>query len=110
MQNNHAFDGLIYYTNGTGANSLHFCHLYCTESVIEQQFIEKIYGQTNLTYNIDGNIITLDELDELHLGMLIHFFEVAAATGGYLLHVNPFDQPGVNTYKDLLKKELKKGN
>lgn len=60
MQNNHAFDGLIYYTNGSMENSLHFCHLYCTESVIEQQFIEKIYGQTNLTYNIDGNIVTLD--------------------------------------------------
>ena len=60
MQNHHAFDGLIYYTNGVGENSLHFFHLYCTESVIDQQFIEKIYGQTNLTYNIDGNIITLD--------------------------------------------------
>lgn len=62
MQSNYAFDGLIYYAGGTGENlnSLHFCHLYCTESVIEQSFLEKIYGQTNLTYNIDGNIITLD--------------------------------------------------
>lgn len=62
MQSNHAFDGLIYYTGGIGENlnSLHFCHLYCVESVIEQSFLEKIYGQTNLTYNIDGNIITLD--------------------------------------------------
>ena len=39
--------------------------------------------------------------------MLIYFFEIAAATGGYLLGVNPFDQPSVNAYKDLINIELK---
>ena len=62
MKSNYAFDGLFYYAVGIkeNLNSLYFCHLYCKESVIEQKFIEKIYGQTNLTYNIDGNTITFD--------------------------------------------------
>lgn len=76
---------------------------------LNQIAVDKV-AEAHFMAGCESNIITLDELDELHLGMLIHFFEVAAATGGYLLHVNPFDQPGVNTYKDLLKKELKKGN
>lgn len=62
QKNNHSFDGLIFYANGAdkNLNSLHFCHLYCHESVIKQSFLEKIYGKFNLTYNIDGNIITFD--------------------------------------------------
>ena len=33
------------------------------------------------------------------LGELIYFFEMACAVSGYLLDVNPFDQPGVEAYK-----------
>ena len=53
-----------------------------------------------------SNIITLDYLNAYNLGCLIFFFEVAAASGAYLLNVNPFDQPGVNSYKELINKEL----
>lgn len=62
MQNSHSFDGLIFYTRGADKNfnSLHFCHLFCDEGVIKQSSLEKIYGKFNLTYNIDGNIITFD--------------------------------------------------
>ena len=38
-------------------------------------------------------------LDALHLGQLIYFFEKACGISGYLLGVNPFDQPGVEAYK-----------
>lgn len=48
----------------------------------------------------------LDSLDEENVGSLIYFFEVAAAVGGYLLEVNPFDQPGVSEYKSLLHSAL----
>lgn len=61
----------------------------------------------HLKNDIESTIISIDKLDELHIGMLIYFFEIAAATGGYLLGVNPFDQPGVNAYKDLINIELK---
>lgn len=43
--------------------------------------------------------IRLQTLSEEDIGRLIHFFEHAVAVGGYLLGVNPFDQPGVEAYK-----------
>lgn len=48
----------------------------------------------------------MDKLNEENVGSLIYFFEVAAAVGGYLLDVNPFDQPGVSEYKELLHSAL----
>ena len=58
--------------------------------------------------DVYSNIINLDKLDEYYLGYLIYFFELAAATGGYLLFVNPFDQPGVSKYKELINEGLQK--
>lgn len=43
--------------------------------------------------------LTLGRLDAETLGEAIYFFEHAVAVGGYLLGVNPFDQPGVENYK-----------
>lgn len=48
------------------------------------------------------NIITISKINEKNVGELIYFFMVSAAIGGYLLDVNPFNQPGVNRYKKLL--------
>ncbi|MFZ5817549.1 MAG: glucose-6-phosphate isomerase [Bacillota bacterium] len=44
-------------------------------------------------------VLTLPELNEFHYGQMIYFFEKACAISGYLLGVNPFDQPGVEAYK-----------
>lgn len=44
-------------------------------------------------------ILELPELNAYELGYLIYFFEKACAISGYLLGVNPFDQPGVEAYK-----------
>ncbi len=44
-------------------------------------------------------VISLDKADEENLGRLIYFFEKACAISGYMLGVNPFDQPGVEAYK-----------
>ncbi len=53
--------------------------------------------------HIDGNVpnihIELAEKNAYCLGYLIYFFELACAMSGYLLGVNPFDQPGVEAYK-----------
>ncbi|MBT3448279.1 MAG: glucose-6-phosphate isomerase [Bacteroidetes Order II. Incertae sedis bacterium] len=43
--------------------------------------------------------ISLSSTTEENLGRLIYFFEHAVAVGGYLLGINPFDQPGVEAYK-----------
>ncbi|MCL1865879.1 MAG: glucose-6-phosphate isomerase [Oscillospiraceae bacterium] len=44
-------------------------------------------------------VLELPKLDEYNLGYLIYFFEKACAVSGYMLGVNPFDQPGVEDYK-----------
>ena len=44
-------------------------------------------------------ILELDTPDEENLGELIYFFEKAVAISGYMLGVNPFNQPGVESYK-----------
>jgi glucose-6-phosphate isomerase len=57
---------------------------------------------TTLAHN-DGNVpiitITIPALDEYYTGQMIYFFEIACAISGYILDVNPFDQPGVEAYK-----------
>jgi len=44
-------------------------------------------------------ILEMDKLGEYELGYLLYFFEKACAISGYMLGVNPFDQPGVESYK-----------
>lgn len=44
-------------------------------------------------------IVSIPALDEFTFGYLVYFFEKACAISGYLLGVNPFDQPGVEAYK-----------
>ncbi len=56
-----------------------------------------------LLAHIDGQVpnirISIPHIDEYYLGGLIYFYEFACALSGYLLGVNPFDQPGVEAYK-----------
>ena len=53
--------------------------------------------------HVDGGVpcmlITLPALTEKYLGQLIYFFEKACGMSGYMLGVNPFNQPGVEAYK-----------
>jgi len=53
--------------------------------------------------HVDGGVpcmlITLPALNERYLGQLIYFFEKACGMSGYMLGVNPFNQPGVEAYK-----------
>lgn len=60
----------------------------------------------------DGGVpvikISIPKLDEYHLGQLFYFFERAVGISGYLLDVNPFDQPGVEAYKKNMFALLKK--
>ena len=62
----------------------------------------KAFEGTVLAHNDGGvpNIVLhVEEMNERELGYLIYFFEKACAISGYLLGVNPFDQPGVESYK-----------
>jgi glucose-6-phosphate isomerase len=53
--------------------------------------------------HIDGGVpnlkIELPKLNEYYIGQLLYFFEKACGISGYILGVNPFDQPGVEAYK-----------
>ena len=53
--------------------------------------------------HVEGGVpnirITIPRLDEHSLGQLIYFFEKGCGISGYILGVNPFDQPGVEAYK-----------
>ena len=44
-------------------------------------------------------VLEMPELNEYEIGYMIYFFEKACAISGYMLGVNPFDQPGVESYK-----------
>ena len=53
--------------------------------------------------HVDGGVpnlrVSVPKLNEYYLGQLIYFFEKACGISGYLLEVNPFNQPGVEAYK-----------
>lgn len=74
----------------------------------------KAYAGTFLAH-VDGGVPTMvievEKSDAYNFGQLVYFFEKALAISGYMLGVNPFDQPGVEAYKKnmfaLLGKDMK---
>lgn len=66
-------------------------------------FINKSAMKGTLLAHTDGNVpnlmIKLPERNEFSLGQLFYFFEFACGVSGYMLGVNPFNQPGVESYK-----------
>lgn len=81
-------------TNGDGLNFLSNQNM----SVVNQ----KAYEGTVIAHTEGGTpniVLEVPELNETELGYMIYFFEKACAISGYLLGVNPFDQPGVESYK-----------
>ena len=66
-------------------------------------YVNKKAAEGTLEAHVDGGVpnlvINLPAATPYHLGYLFFFFEKACAVSGYLLAVNPFDQPGVEAYK-----------
>ena len=66
-------------------------------------FVNKSAMNGTILAHTDGNVpnlmLTIPEQNEFYLGELFYFFEFAVGVSGYLLGVNPFDQPGVESYK-----------
>lgn len=66
-------------------------------------FINKSAMNGTRLAHTDGNVpnllVNLPEQNEFYLGELFYFFEFACGISGYMLGVNPFDQPGVESYK-----------
>ena len=55
--------------------------------------------EAHVSGGVPNFVIELEKLDEAAIGHLIYFFELACAVSGKILGVNPFNQPGVETYK-----------
>ena len=81
-------------TNGDGLNFL---------AGKPMSFVNQKAFEGTILAHTDGGVpnlvISVDKADEENLGRLIYFFEKACAISGYMLGVNPFDQPGVESYK-----------
>lgn len=66
-------------------------------------FVNKKASEGVCLAHTDGGVpqlvVSISELSEYNFGMLVYFFEKACGISGYLLGVNPFNQPGVEAYK-----------
>ncbi len=65
--------------------------------------VNKMAELGTLLAHVDGGVpnikVEIPELSAYYLGQLIYFFEIACGMSGYILDVNPFNQPGVEAYK-----------
>ena len=66
-------------------------------------FVNKSAMNGTILAHTDGNVpntvVNIPEVNEYYLGQLFYFFEFACGVSGYTLGVNPFNQPGVESYK-----------
>ena len=69
----------------------------------ELDYVNKMAAAGTILAHTDGGVpnlvINMPKADAFYLGYLFYFFEKACAVSGYLLGINPFDQPGVEAYK-----------
>ena len=65
--------------------------------------VNKMAELGTMLAHVDGGVpnirVSVPKLNEYYLGQLIYFFELACGISGYILDINPFDQPGVESYK-----------
>lgn len=85
---------------------------YLTDKRIDE--VNKMAELGTQMAHVDGGVpnikITLPALNAYYIGQLFYFFEKACGISGYVLGVNPFDQPGVEAYKKNMFALLKKPN
>lgn len=62
----------------------------------------------HVSNDVPNILINVEKLDEETIGELIYFFELACSMSGFILNVNPFNQPGVEKYKQNMFKLLNK--
>ena len=79
------FDGLNYLANQNMSE--------VTQKVLKATVLAHTNG------GVPNIVLEIEKLEEFEIGYLIYFFEKACAISGYLLGVNPFNQPGVESYK-----------
>ena len=83
--------------DGDNVDGLNFLAGKNLSYVNEQAFNGTLLAHTD--GDVPNLILRAEKMDEYCLGNLIYFFEKACGISGYVLGVNPFDQPGVEAYK-----------
>lgn len=87
-------------TIGTDADNLDGLNFLSGKTM---DFVNKKAFQGTMLAHSDGGvpnlIVTLPDMSAYTFGYMVYFFEKACGVSGYLLGVNPFDQPGVEAYK-----------
>ena len=78
-------------------DGLNFLSGKTVEYVNDSAFLGTVLAHTD--GGVPNIVLEFDAYDAYHFGYLCYFFEKACAVSGYLLGVNPFDQPGVEAYK-----------
>jgi glucose-6-phosphate isomerase len=76
------------------------------------KYVNEMAMRGTKSAHVEGDVpvilIELEKMDAFTFGKLIYFFERACGISGYILGVNPFDQPGVEAYKKSMFKLLGK--
>ena len=79
---------------------------------MDVDYVNKQAMKGTVMAHLDGGVpnllITIDKMDAYNFGELVYFFEKACGISGYMLGVNPFNQPGVEAYKKNMFKLLGK--
>lgn len=84
-------------TDPANVDGLNFLAGKNVSYVNEQAFNGTVLAHTD--GNVPNLVLKVEKMDEYCLGNLIYFFEKACGVSGYVLGVNPFNQPGVEAYK-----------
>lgn len=78
----------------------------------ELHFVNQKAEEGTILAHIEGGVpllkIEIPEINEFNIGQFLYFFELACGVSAYILGVNPFDQPGVETYKRNMFRLLEK--
>ncbi|MBQ7595821.1 MAG: glucose-6-phosphate isomerase [Clostridia bacterium] len=103
----HLFETVVYFKNDlaevpidedeNNVDSLNFLAGKNLSFVNRKAFEGTVLAHTD--GEVPNVVLELDNMNEYDLGTLIYFLEKACAVSGYVLGVNPFDQPGVESYK-----------
>ena len=88
---------IIIEEDADNVDGLNFLKGKTVSFVNEQAFNGTLLAHTD--GSVPNLVLRVEKMDEYCLGNLIYFFEKACGVSGYLLGVNPFDQPGVEAYK-----------
>ena len=97
LQIEHSQSDLIIETDPENLDELNYLSGRSLDDINKKAFLGTLIA--HVEGKVPNLIITIPEINEYSLGYLFYFFELSCGISGYVLEVNPFDQPGVEAYK-----------